>query len=282
MRHYWLDLPGPVWFSGADIYRRYVNSVTGPSVAVELGAWKGRSTSFMGVEIANLGKPIKFYTVDHWLGSDGEEAHYLDPDRNSGGLYSVFRSNIAPIAAYVNIIRSDSVAATKLFDDDSIDFLYVDASHTYEGVLGDLRAWYPKVKVGGLIAGDDWCFEAAGEHSVRGAVTDFLGPSARIIAVEPGSSPKPDWLQWSFIKTPGLRVASEQQLRMARLRRLASRTLTVRGIYRAFASFARRAAHRAPRTASGTIISARRTYARTIKTPFRAANMGRWRAHVCK
>jgi hypothetical protein len=34
----WLDLPGPNWFSGAEIYRRFVAEVTGPAVAVELGA----------------------------------------------------------------------------------------------------------------------------------------------------------------------------------------------------------------------------------------------------
>lgn len=64
MDHYWRGLPGPVWFSGARIYQRYVAGVEGPSIAVELGAWKGRSTCFMGVEIANSGKPIDFYTVD--------------------------------------------------------------------------------------------------------------------------------------------------------------------------------------------------------------------------
>src|SRR5437016_1902577 len=100
MDHYWLDLPGPVWFSGANLYRRFVDSVTGPVVAVELGAWKGRSACCMGVEIANSGKPIRFTTVDHWLGSAGEDSHHSDPDVRAGRLYEVFLENIRPVAAF--------------------------------------------------------------------------------------------------------------------------------------------------------------------------------------
>jgi predicted O-methyltransferase YrrM len=37
-----------------------------------------------------------------------------------------------------------------------LDYLYVDADHSYGGVLADLRAWVPHVKPGGLILGDDY------------------------------------------------------------------------------------------------------------------------------
>ena len=37
-----------------------------------------------------------------------------------------------------------------------IDFLYIDADHSYEGVLADLDAWVPHVRSGGLILGDDY------------------------------------------------------------------------------------------------------------------------------
>lgn len=144
MDHYWLDLPGPVWFSGADIYGRFVASAERPAIAVELGAWKGRSTCFMGVEIANSGKPITFYTIDHWRGSAGEAEQDRDPDAASGQLFEVFQSNIAPVAGYIVPIRSDTASAATRFAADSVDFLYIDASHSYEGVLRDLRAWYPR------------------------------------------------------------------------------------------------------------------------------------------
>jgi hypothetical protein len=205
IEHYWRDLPGPVWFSGADIYRRFVEQVTGPAIAVELGAWKGRSTCFMAVEIANSGKPVDFYTVDHWQGSN--EQGYDDPDLGSGKLFETFLRNIERVASHVTVIRADTQEAATRLDDESIDFLYVDASHSYRGVLADLRAWYPKVKFGGTIAGDDWCFELGGVRSVRRAVFDFLGPSASRVTVEQGSEPNRDWHQWWFEKTPDLSIA---------------------------------------------------------------------------
>lgn len=222
MKHYWLELPGPVWFSGADIYRRFVAAATSPCVAVELGAWKGRSTAFMGVEIANSGKPIRFYAVDHWRGSPGEESHHTDADRKEGRLFEVFLSNIKPVASCVTVVRSDTRSAAERFEDESVDFLYIDASHTYAGVIGDLLAWYPKVKTGGLIAGDDWCYKMLGEHSVRNAVRDFFGPGASKLVIEPGH-PVEDWRQWSIVKTADLQIASARELLFARLRRGAAR-----------------------------------------------------------
>jgi hypothetical protein len=200
MKHYWLELPGPAWFSGADIYRDYVRSVTAPSVAVELGAWKGRSTCFMGVEIANSRKPVTFHTVDHWLGTEGEKAHGTDPDVEAGRLFEVFTRNIAPIAEHVNVIRSDTAEAAGQFDDETVDFLYIDAGHSRDAVLRDLRAWYPKMKVGGLIAGDDWCFEQNGERGVKSAVLEFFGMSAARLRLHPGSAPNHGWRQWSIRK----------------------------------------------------------------------------------
>lgn len=125
------------------------------AVFVEVGAWKGKSTAFMAVEIANSGKRIAFYTVDTWQGSD-EPAHHADPDVRAGRLYEVFLRNIKPAAAHVKPIRATSVEAAKLFDDGSVDFIMLDGDHTYEGVRDDIAAWLPKMKPGAIFSGDDY------------------------------------------------------------------------------------------------------------------------------
>jgi hypothetical protein len=201
-------LPGPNWFNGAALYSRFVDQVAGHAVAVELGSWKGRSACFMGVEIANSGKSIEFYAVDHWRGSPGESAHDQDADVIDDRLFEVFESNIAPVAAYVRPVRSDTVEAASRFPDRSVDFLYVDAAHDYQGVLRDLDAWFPKVKFGGTISGDDWDFvvEENCEFCVRNAICDFLGSAIKFLRVEdsPESGVAKNWPQWSFIKTSGI------------------------------------------------------------------------------
>lgn len=222
IRHYWGDLPGPIWFSGADIYAAFVAGASEPALAIELGAWKGRSTCFMGVEIANSGKAIEFYTVDTWLGSPGETG-YDDPDLDGGTLFEAFSANVEPVAQYVKPLRCDSGEAAARFADGSVDFLYLDASHTYEGVMRDLVAWFPKVKAGGTIAGDDWCNQQRGQLGVRNAVTDFFGGRGREVDVLPGSEPNPDWLQWSIVKSAQMQPAGGLVRRLRGLSRQAGR-----------------------------------------------------------
>jgi hypothetical protein len=198
--HYWMHLPGPHWFSGAAIYAQQVALARNGAVFVELGSWKGRSTCFMGVEIANSGKHIGFHAVDHWLGSD-EPAHDADADAREGRLFDVFLQNIEPVKDYVRPVRGDSATAAAEFADESVDFVYVDAEHTFAGVSRDMDAWWPKLKPGGVMAGDDWCFKEPGtrERGVRRAVREFCARRALQAEVHCGS-PRLPWLQWVLTK----------------------------------------------------------------------------------
>lgn len=68
------------------------------------------------------------------------------------------------------LIQGLTVPTADKITDNSLDFLFVDAGHSYEHVNADLVAWVPKVKRHGMIFGHDWNME-----SVRKAVTDFFG-----------------------------------------------------------------------------------------------------------
>jgi Methyltransferase domain len=188
--HYWHKLPGPIWFNGITIYSEQVERAKDGAVFVELGVWKGRSTVFMAVEIANSGKNIEFHAVDHWRGSSSESAHQEDQDVREGRLYEVFLENIRPVKNYVHPICSDSADAAQQFPDRSVDFVYVDAGHTFAAVPRDIAVWWPKVKHGGVLSGDDWC-----GRGVRGAVTEFFSPRGIQVITQPGSC-HPEWKQW--------------------------------------------------------------------------------------
>lgn len=153
IRHYFQSVPG--WFSFRGVYEDAVKEAKDGAVFVEVGSWKGKSASFMGVEIANSGKRIEFYAVDHWKGSD-EPAHHADLDVRNGRLYEVFLRNIKPVADFVKPLRTDSVTASKHFEDASLDLVLLDAGHTYEDVAADIAAWLPKLKPGATLAGDDY------------------------------------------------------------------------------------------------------------------------------
>ena len=53
-------------------------------------------------------------------------------------------------------MRMTSYQASKMFSDNSLDFVYIDANHSYESVKEDLKVWYPKVTNGGYLFGDDY------------------------------------------------------------------------------------------------------------------------------
>jgi predicted O-methyltransferase YrrM len=116
---------------------------------VEIGTYRGRSAAYLGVEIHNLRKNIKVDTIDHY----GES---FDHSANSTGAYEIVIENLKPLAHIVNVIMMDSILAAKEYKDNSLDLVYIDASHDYESVKSEIEIWLPKVKKGGIISGDDF------------------------------------------------------------------------------------------------------------------------------
>lgn len=108
----------------------------------------------MAVEIINSGKRIRFDCVDTWLGSK-EPKHQSDPSVINGTLYFEFLANLVPVRRQIKVIRRRSVEAAKLYRNESIDLAFIDAAHDEKNVLADIAAWWPKIRVGGVLAGDD-------------------------------------------------------------------------------------------------------------------------------
>lgn len=147
MEHYFQNIQG--WFNFSQLYRRMVEEMPEGARFAEIGCWKGRSAAFMGVEIINSGKKQFLLCVDHWKGSEEHE----DVPTN---LFYQFIHNVKPVMSCLGFIRTDSVSAAKPYEDGYFDFVFIDAGHDYDSVKADIAAWLPKVKKGGVIAGDDF------------------------------------------------------------------------------------------------------------------------------
>jgi len=148
---------GQSWFTYPNLYKFAVSLFASGSRFVELGAWKGKSSAFMAVEIANSGKKIEFYCVDHWLGSIehyDRNSHTYEPEIHR--LYDIFIENMEPVKDHYIPLRMSSLEASRKFEDKSLDFVFIDASHEYEDVCMDIDTWKPKVKPGGFLCGHDY------------------------------------------------------------------------------------------------------------------------------
>ena len=147
-------------------------------IFVEVGAWLGRSIAFLSVEAINSGKNIDVYAVDKW-----EDAiEFSISNITNDNFYSSFLTNIEPIKDSLNIIRALSVEAANKFTDNSIDFLFLDAAHTYKDVTDDFVSWWPKIKKDGIFAGHDYYNPEVGRAvndfcSKVGAIVDLSHPS---------------------------------------------------------------------------------------------------------
>lgn len=153
IEHYWNHSKfGEQWFTYQDIYDKIIKSIPDGGWIVEVGAWKGASTSYLAVEAQH--KKMKIDVVDTWAGS---EEHKEMSDIIENSLFGTFIDNLRPLINMINPIRSDSISASKMYADESLDVVFIDADHRYESVKADILAWMPKVKNGGILAGHDYC-----------------------------------------------------------------------------------------------------------------------------
>jgi predicted O-methyltransferase YrrM len=154
MEHFYQNIDG--WFSYEYIYKDIVQQSDDDSLFVEIGSFKGKSSAFMAVEIANSGKKIKFECVDPML----PIGHYANsaeqnPDEWRGYSAEEFHDRMQDVKDFYTLHQMTSDDAARLYTDGSIDFLMIDGDHSYEGVKKDLENYLPKMRSGGLIAGDD-------------------------------------------------------------------------------------------------------------------------------
>ena len=123
------------------------------TVFVEVGCWLGHSISYLAQRVRD--KPnIKIYAIDLFDDSYDLRKH----EHLEGIRYELFQKNLikANVNDIVIPIKSMSWDAAVNFADESIDFVFIDADHSYESVKKDIEAWLPKIRKNGIISGHDY------------------------------------------------------------------------------------------------------------------------------
>jgi hypothetical protein len=147
------------WLDYRDHYDNIAKTLRDGDTFVEVGTWLGKSIIYLAQRLQDIGKPnVKIHCVDVF-------------DFNGESFANTFITNIryAKVDSMITIHETNSVAASELFAESSIDAIYIDAAHDYDSVKEDLQAWFGKVKKGGIFSGHDWtCADvqkAVEEHS---------------------------------------------------------------------------------------------------------------------
>lgn len=129
---------------------------------LEIGCAEGDTTEFLLKSLPEL----KLCGVDPYV-------DYVDWNGNSlNKLNEKFVNTMNRMKPYderFRLIRKFSDDAVGDFEDESLDFIFVDGLHTYDQVKKDMENFYPKLKKGGLFSGHDFY----NIKEVRDAVKEF-------------------------------------------------------------------------------------------------------------
>jgi len=130
-------------------------------VGVEVGVAIGQLS-----ECLLMHPRLALFMIDSWADTNDQPEHY----RKSGDTHSQLsgaeqvahmetaRKVVEFAGSRANVVRQSSLEAAEKFPDGSMDFVFIDADHSYEGCRKDIYAWKPKVKKGGYLCGHDYNF----------------------------------------------------------------------------------------------------------------------------
>lgn len=143
---------------GNAILRR-LEGVKNPRVA-EVGVLIGSLSAYL----LHMRPDLSLVMVDNWATEDEAPECYkatgdvhsrrsekrADEDRAKAEAVARCHTGRAFIYPWASVD-----AATRV-QDQSLDMVFLDADHSYEGVTADIAAWLPKVRIGGWIGGHDY------------------------------------------------------------------------------------------------------------------------------
>ncbi len=153
---------------GLQINRRQIAELLcelGFTIGAEIGTAEGEYAE----TLCKANPTAKLYCVDPWE----PYSDYRDYQKQET-LDDLYGKAFARLVPYnVELIKRFSADAARLFDNESLDFVYIDANHKYEFVVADIAAWLPKIKSGGVIAGHDYSHPKGKQFGVIEAVTGW-------------------------------------------------------------------------------------------------------------
>ena len=121
---------------------------------VEVGVARGEFSEYL-LKNSNL---ETLYSIDAWSKDLEAMKAYRTTQANNNvdEYYEDAKKRLAPFGNRSIMIKDISENAVKQFEDESLDFIYLDASHLFSGFALDLINWWPKAKWGSLFAGHDF------------------------------------------------------------------------------------------------------------------------------
>ncbi len=123
------------------------------------------------------GKAYAAETGDWHAGLDDEQQAFAHKATMAAVEFAGDRARIYPYRSLYGAMASRN---------ESFDFVFLDADHSYKGCSADIKVWAPKVKRGGLLCGHDYENPKFPDFGVKRAVDEYAAATGH--AVELGEN----------------------------------------------------------------------------------------------
>lgn len=162
---YSLKLDG--WHSDHPMFSRMIKEIQ-PKLIIEVGTWLGGSALTCAEILKENDLPTPVVCIDTWLGaqefwkdiSHNERYRDLDLDHGYPRVFHQFLANVLHKNAQNHIVplpQTSSIAARLLMHHEiQADLIYIDGSHDQGDVMADLESYWPLLRAGGVMFGDDF------------------------------------------------------------------------------------------------------------------------------
>jgi hypothetical protein len=144
-----LSQPSPIYIEGDRMSLPLLFKELGFKIGAEIGVLEGDFSSYICKTLPDA----KIYSIDPWsfYPTHKNFRKQRDHDRayeRAQRILHVYPNN--------TIIKKWSVDAAKDFEDESLDFVFIDGDHEFQAITNDIAVWLKKIRKGGIISGHDY------------------------------------------------------------------------------------------------------------------------------
>lgn len=157
-----LDIPTHMAISERMLLYRLALGLPRESRLLEIGSYLGASAAVLAAAAQTRGGYV--FCVDTW--------HNDAMSEGGRDTYGEFLQNTKPYSNWITPLRGQSTEIATTFAQ-TIDLLFIDGDHSYDGVIADLRCWLPKLRSGGWLVMHDWGWAEGVKRAVQEVVIDL-------------------------------------------------------------------------------------------------------------
>jgi hypothetical protein len=174
-------------------------------VGVEIGVWRGENA----LSILQNTDIHLLYLVDPYIRYDGYNINEISGHPNMDENEEHARKILEPYKDSIVWVKEKAHESSNIVPND-LDFVYIDGNHSKSSIQEDIKDWYPKVRLKGILAGHDFQ-----KHEIRDTVVEFVKDDERLLLWSfPFEKPNHihDWdEEWRVHKVPSDRISIDQE-----------------------------------------------------------------------